>query len=288
MNTQHSQAWIITGASSGLGKSIALAALREGHSVIGTTRNPSPPAKDEFTELGGTWLTLDVTHPDTANTVAHVAQQHNIDVVVNCAGYAQLGAVEDVSDTEFHDQFEANVHGPLRILRGVLPVLRAKRSGVVVNISSGAGFTGRPGRGPYSASKFALEGISESLFHELQPLGVRVLLVEPGAFRTPFSDSAQIPAAYAQGEGVSDGYKGTPAHEMVGLTKTMSSRSDLVKGDPDRAATAIVNAVLDHDFKALRLPLGNDCIKAYEGKLQWMKDDLELTRAIASATDYSP
>lgn len=156
--------WLVTGASSGLGAAIAEAALQAGHSVIATARNPTKAAEanPQISSLGGTWIKLDVTSSDTARAVGSAINQAGgvIDVVVNNAGYSLLGSIEDMSEAEIETQFSTNVYGPVRVLKGALPLMRARKSGTVVNISSSAGIDGLPTCAIYAGTKFALEGES--------------------------------------------------------------------------------------------------------------------------------
>ncbi|KAJ5692782.1 NAD(P)-binding protein [Penicillium macrosclerotiorum] len=280
--------WLITGASSGLGKAIASNALKEGYKVIGTTRNEEKARQGfpEFESNGGMWLSLDPGKEDAFDKMREFSNMYSIDVLVNNAGYAFIGGVEDTSEEEIRSQMEVNFYGPLRLIRAILPQMRAKNSGNIVLISSGAGFIARPARATYSASKFAIEAIHESLSQELETFGVRVLVVEPGAFRTPFSSRILTPAQIENPRGFSEAYKGTPVEQMVDATRSISSMSDHVKGDPEKAAQAIINAVEQgHDY--LRLPLGSDCVSALETKIAQLKSDLDKTRKIALSTDIS-
>jgi NAD(P)-dependent dehydrogenase (short-subunit alcohol dehydrogenase family) len=155
------QTWLITGASSGFGAILAEAVLKAGHRVVATARNPVKAAQTcpQIESLGGTWLQLDVTRPDTKETVEEtIRKQGRIDVVVNNAGYALLGSVEDMSEEEIHQQINTNVYGPMRVIKAALPFMRAQRSGTIVNISSIAGLQAQPSCSLYAASKFALEG----------------------------------------------------------------------------------------------------------------------------------
>ncbi|KAI0450348.1 NAD(P)-binding protein [Xylaria acuta] len=278
--------WLITGASSGFGESIASVALEEGHKVIGATRDVAKAqvANPGFAAKGGIWLQLDPAHPDSFNQFSKAQEEYDIDVLVNNAGYAFIGGVEDTSEQEVRDQMEVNFWGPLRAVQAVLPSMRAKGRGNIVLISSGAGFIARPGRGMYSASKFAIEAIHESLKQEVETLGIKVLIVEPGAFRTKFSLRLITPAAHV--DGFSEGYKGTALDSMVTMSKGITELppAQFVKGDPEKGAKHIVKAVVEgHDY--LRMILGGDCVLALEQKLGQLNHDLEATRAIAMSTD---
>jgi NADP-dependent 3-hydroxy acid dehydrogenase YdfG len=157
-----SKTWLVTGASSGLGAAIAEAALQAGHSVIATARNPTRAAEanPQISNLGGIWIELDVTSSDTSKVVDRAVNEAGgvIDVVVNNAGYSLLGSIEDMSEAEIETQFSTNVYGPVRVLKGVLPFMRARKSGTVVNVSSSAGVDGLPTCAMYAGTKFALEG----------------------------------------------------------------------------------------------------------------------------------
>ncbi|PYI05573.1 NAD(P)-binding protein [Aspergillus sclerotiicarbonarius CBS 121057] len=285
--TVASSTWLITGASSGLGKSLALEALKTGHRVVGTSRDitKAKTACPEFSAKGGIWIELDPAHKDAQDQFAKCAQEYDVDVLVNSAGYAFIGGVEDTSETEVRDQMEVNFYGPLRTVRACLPIMRAKKSGHIVLISSGAGYVNsRPGRGTYAASKFAIEAMHESLSHEVRTLGIKVLIVEPGAFRTPFSTSIRNPALFEKG--FSEGYKGTAVDQMVSGFRQITSISDFAKGDPDKAAQAIVQATAT-GYDYLRMPLGTDCVVELENRIGELQRDLEATRAIATSTDVA-
>lgn len=156
--------WLVTGASSGLGTAIAESALRAGNKVLATARNPAKAASEnpQIEELGGVWVSLDVTQADTGSHVEKAIRDNGglIDVVVNNAGYSLLGSIEDMSEVEIEAQFSTNLYGPIRVLKGVLPFMRAQRSGIIVNVSSSSGFEAFPGCAMYAGSKFALEGES--------------------------------------------------------------------------------------------------------------------------------
>jgi NAD(P)-dependent dehydrogenase (short-subunit alcohol dehydrogenase family) len=182
------QIWFVTGASRGLGFAIAQAVLEKGDAVVAAARNASRaeqvlgPSDRVFA------VSVDVTDRASIQRAADtaVARFGKIDVIVNNAGYGLMGAVEELDALELEDVFKTNFFGARDVIRALLPTLRAQRAGWIVNISSVGGFTGTPGAGAYNASKFALEGLSEALAQELAPLGIRVLIVEPGYFRTDF------------------------------------------------------------------------------------------------------
>ncbi|KAJ6109968.1 Glucose/ribitol dehydrogenase [Penicillium sp. IBT 16267x] len=271
-------------AATSLGKSLASEALKAGYKVIGTTRDvgKAKATFPDFSANGGIWIGLDPAQNDAYDRFVECSQEHNVDVLVNNAGYAFIGGIEDTSESEVRDQMEVNFYGPLRAVRACLPVMREKGSGHIILISSGAGFIARPGRATYSASKFGIEAVHESLSQEVKTFGIKVLIVEPGAFRTPFSSRIIYPARVE--EGFSEAYMGTAVEQMVVGFRQHTSIPDYFRGDPDKAAQAIIKAtVTGYDY--LRMPLGKDCVVALESKIAALQRDLEATRAIATGTD---
>ncbi|KAI0861549.1 hypothetical protein F4860DRAFT_162482 [Xylaria cubensis] len=280
--------WLVTGASSGIGRSISIAALDAGQKVIGATRDVAraQATNSEFTAKGGIWLQLDPADPDSSKHFAKAQEEYDFDVLINNAGYAFIGGVEDTSEEEVQDQFDVNFWGPLRAIRAILPSLRAKRRGNIVLISSGIVYMSLPGRGAYAASKAAIEAIHVSLQKEVEEFGIKVLIVEPGAFRTTWTENFKSPVAYEDTNGFSEGYKGTTVERWVGSAQAIKTTPlpDVIKGDPDRAAAEIVKAVIEgHDY--LRMFLGPDCIKSAEQRIAEVSRDLEATRVIAVSTD---
>jgi NAD(P)-dependent dehydrogenase (short-subunit alcohol dehydrogenase family) len=200
-----SSTWLITGSSRGLGNELAKAALAAGHSVVATARKPEPLA--ELRERYGAQVrvvALDVTDPVSA----HVAVRHAIDtfgrldVVVNNAGYGNVASIEEMDDADFRAQIETNFFGVANVTRAALPVMRAQRSGHIVQVSSIGGRDGSPGLSAYQSAKWAVEGFSEVLAKEVGPLGIKVTIVEPGSFRTDWAGASmtiQAPRAYFLG-----------------------------------------------------------------------------------------
>ncbi|KAJ5104457.1 short-chain dehydrogenase/reductase SDR [Penicillium alfredii] len=282
-----SKTWLVTGASSGLGAAIAETALQAGHKVIATARNPTKAAESnpQITKLGGTWIELDVTSPDTSKIVENAINEAGgaVDVVVNNAGYSLLGSIEDMSEKEIETQFCTNVYGPVRVLKGALPFLRARKSGTVVNISSSAGIDGLPTCAIYAGTKFAIEGMSESLARELAPFGIRVLLVEPGSLRTNFWSAYVEPAA-----GMNPDYAGTPLENVL---KAFKSSTGTQPGDAVKCALRILDVVDGTGMGAgkenlFRLPLGPDCWKRFQTKVDTLQENLQQTKEIAHSTAY--
>ena len=195
MATSHSSAgskglvWLVTGTSQGFGREIVRAALQRGDSVVATSRSPEKVAS-AFPQSSDRLFTLamDLRDPaDIASVVEKTLSRFGrIDALINNAGHGLLGAVEEASETEVRGVFETNVFGLLRVVWAVLPSMRERRSGRIVNMSSIGGLVGLPGFGIYNSTKFAVEGLSEALAAEVAPLGIRVILVEPGPFRTEF------------------------------------------------------------------------------------------------------
>jgi NAD(P)-dependent dehydrogenase (short-subunit alcohol dehydrogenase family) len=273
--------WFITGASRGLGAAITREALERGHRVVATARDVDavhkafPDAPDSLLPAAA-----DVTDDASLRTAvdAAVARWGSIDVLVNNAGYGLVGAVEEVSDRAARDLFDVNVFGVLNTLRAVLPVLRAQRSGRVLNIGSVAGFATTAGAGIYGASKFALEAVSEALHSELAPLGIRVTVVEPGGFRTDFLDRSSL---IIEPTVIGD------YAESAGRTRTvLPTFSGIQPGDPLKLAAAVVD-LAETDEPPLRLQLGSDAVERVEAKLDLVRQELDQWRKVASSTDVS-
>jgi NAD(P)-dependent dehydrogenase (short-subunit alcohol dehydrogenase family) len=272
--------WFITGASRGFGLLIAREALARGNQVVATARHSSdvqkalPDAGDDLVAVD-----LDVTNARQAAAAVQAATDAfgRIDVLVNNAGRGVLGAVEEISDDEARAVFDVNVFGTLTMQRAVLPVLRAQRSGHVINISSVGGLVGSPGWGIYGATKFAMEGFTEALSQELAPLGIRVTLVEPGYFRTDFLDASSL-----RTEGlVIDDYDQT-----AGATRRRAVDVNHAQpGDPVKAASAIVD-IAEVPDPPLRLLLGADSVTGVENKLRQVAADIETWRALSVSTDH--
>jgi NAD(P)-dependent dehydrogenase (short-subunit alcohol dehydrogenase family) len=270
--------WLITGCSTGFGRELGLAVLERGWSAVVTARNPADIADIAATHERCLALPLDVT--DRRQIAAVVAQAEGrfggIDVLVNNAGYGYRGAVEEADEEEIRRLFETNFFGLVFMTQAVLPGLRARRRGHIVNISSTAGRTAYPGSGYYAASKFAVEGLSDALRKELQPLGIGVTLVEPGAFRTDFSgrslqQSVRVIADYATTAGV--------------RRKENSTVHGTQAGDPARAAQVIIDAI--HSNKPpFRLVLGREASKRLEAELSAQLRELEAWRQAAVSADY--
>ena len=267
--------WLITGANSGFGRAIAEAAVAEGDVVVATARRVT--ALDDLASAHHGQvdvLPLDVT--DTAAidaTVQDVIDRHGrIDVLVNNAGRTHVGATEETTDAELRDLFEVHLFGPVALTRAVLPHMRSRRSGAIVQISSMGGQLSFAGFGAYSATKFALEGMSEALADEVGPLGIKVLIVEPGAFRTGLFGSASASEPMPE-------YADTAGRTRQMITESAGTQP----GDPAKAATAIL-AALDSDSTPLRLPLGDDAVDAILSHLDRTAADLRSWEKLARDT----
>ncbi|MFB6671008.1 oxidoreductase [Streptomyces sp. NPDC057684] len=270
--------WLVTGANSGFGRAITEAAVAAGDVVVSTARNAS--ALDDLVAAHPDQveaLTLDVT--DTAGigtAVADVVARHGrIDVLVNNAGRSHVGAAEETTDAELRGLFDVHFFGPAALVRAVLPHMRARRSGAIVQMSSMGGQMSFAGFSAYSGTKFALEGFSEALAAEVGPLGIKVLVVEPGAFRTSLFGNTSVSAEL-------DDYAAT-----VGPTRRMVGGGDGEQpGDPAKAAAAIITA-LDADVTPLRLPLGDDAVEAVVGHLDGVRAEIGAWEKVARDTAFS-
>lgn len=274
--------WFVTGASRGLGAEVVREALARGHRVAATARD-ADAIRRAFPDSSDSLLaaTVDVTDEREIRAAvdATIARFGRIDVLVNNAGRGLIAAVEEASDTAARAVFDINVFGVLSTQRAVLPILRAQRSGHVINISSVGGFArAAPGWGLYAATKFALEGLSEALHAELAPLGIRVTIVEPGGFRTDFLDSSSL---HIEPNVIVD-YAAT-----AGATREIpAANNHAQRGDPAKAAAAIVD-LTEVDEPPLRIQLGADSVARVEAKLDLVRRELDQWRAVALSTDHA-
>ena len=277
-----SQTWLITGVSSGLGKALAEAVLARGYKVIGTLRLPEQVVAFEAGAPGRAFgLQVDLSHaaPLGAAVEAAVARAGGrLDVLVNNAGAGHMGALEELDEDDFRAAMEINFFGALRMIQSVVTRFREQRAGAIINISSASGFAGNAGGTAYCASKFALEGLSEALAPELAPFGVKVMIVEPGAFRTNFAnDKLRLPPRRISA------YAGSMAGDINDLLKAYDGAQP---GDPARAANAIISAVEAAD-PPLRLILGEDALAWIRNKLDQAERDIEQWRAVTVSTAFA-
>jgi NAD(P)-dependent dehydrogenase (short-subunit alcohol dehydrogenase family) len=271
--------WFITGASSGFGEAFARYALAQGYCVVATARDPGKLAA--ITALAPDRVLaarLDVTAPGEADAAVKAACDRfgRIDVLINNAGYGIVGAFEETPEAELRTQMETNFFGAAAVTRAALPTLRAQRAGAIVNISSLGGQLSVAGFGPYSASKFALEGLSEALAQELAPFGIKVLIVEPGAFRTGFAGAGAM-----RHMPVIEAYR-----DVVGGTRDFAhGMNETQAGDPFKAAAAIDRA-LAADKSPLRLQLGKDAVDAVRTHAETLLAELDGWAPVALATSF--
>ncbi|HZP53422.1 oxidoreductase [Actinocrinis sp.] len=269
--------WFITGANSGFGRAFAEAAVAVGDIVVATARRPEAlaglvTAHPDRVEA----LRLDVTDQAAGRAVIDdvIARHGRIDVLVNNAGRTHVGAVEETADDELRDLFDLHFFGPAALIRAALPHMRARRSGAIVQLSSMGGQLSFAGFGAYSATKFALEGLSEALADELRPLGIKVLIVEPGAFRTGLFGNASA-------SGQIDDYDSTS-----GETRRVVATADGTQpGDPTKAAEAVI-AALEAEHTPLRLPLGDDSVDAVLAHLESVRTEIATWEKTARATAF--
>ncbi|GAA1227359.1 oxidoreductase [Prauserella halophila] len=264
--------WLITGASRGLGRAIAQRAARAGETVVATARDPRTIADLPHP------LRLDVTDQASVHdAVATAIDLHgHIDVLVNNAGHGLVGAVEELADDELRAVWETNVLGVHRVTRAVLPHMRTRGRGHIVQMSSVGGVVGNPGHAAYASSKFALEGLSEALAGEVAPFGIGVTIVEPGPFRTEFAGSSMRYAAPI------DAYEATPAGTLRARFADQDGRQP---NDPARAADILLDAV-DSAEPPLRLPLGPEAVERIGQKLARQREQLDVWAPAARDTAF--
>lgn len=275
--------WFITGANSGFGLLLAQLALSNGHTVVATARSLSkfPQALQESPNADLIELQITASSSDITSAIDSAVSKHGrIDVLVNNAGFGHMGAVEEVSDKEARYQFDVNFFGLLNCTRAVIPHMRKQGSGVILQISSGAGLLAGQGAPIYAASKFAVEGLSEGMNEELKPFGIRVHLIEPGIFRTEFLKPSS--------EGKNVGAKKDGYLDIGGILGGMHGKQP---GNPEKGVQRIYEVVTATGMgagmaKQLRVPLGSDCFGMVQNKVQQLAETVEKGREIALSTDY--
>lgn len=270
--------WLITGASRGFGAEIAQAVLKNGDKVVATARNPKSL---EFLGKSNNLLTvaLDVTDESQSKKAVEetIKKFGRIDILVNNAGYGLLGAVEESSADEVEKLYRTNVFGLLNITRAVLPYMRKQHSGHIMNLSSLGGYSSHYGWGVYCSTKFAVEGLSEALYHELKPLGVNVTVVEPGFFRTDFLDKNSLVSTEAR---IKD------YDETVGKIRDFAEGANHQQpGDPKKLATALIK-LAEAKNPPSRLPLGSDTLKVIDDKHHFVEKETAEWRELATSTDF--
>ncbi len=270
--------WLITGCSTGFGREIARAALEAGHDAVVTARR-ADSVRDFTDEFGDRALavTLDVTDADqiAAAVSAADAAFGGIDVLVNNAGHGYLSAVEEGEDAEVRKLFEVNYFGAVNMIKAVLPAMRARGSGHIINMSSMTGLVANPPNAYYSSTKFALEAITEALATEVRPLGIKVTAIEPGAFRTDWATRSMKESA-------------TPIADYADV----AARKDLIKqfadhlpGDPRKVAEAVL-MVTTLDEPPLRLLLGRDVLKAMRDRIAALSSSIEEWKSVTKDVNF--
>ncbi len=273
--------WFISGASRGIGALIAAEALAAGDNVVATARNPKTVTEALGDNPRLLAVPLDVTDEAQAQAAVGAALKRfgRIDVLVNNAGFGLLGAVEEATAEEVERLYRTNVFGLLTLTRAVLPHMRAQRAGHVINLSSVGGYQSGAGFGVYCSTKFAVEGLSEALAAELEPVGVKVTVVEPGYFRTDFLDARSLSVSPTR---IAD-YEAT-----AGATRKRAVEvSHNQPGDPARLAKAMVT-LANLAKPPLRMPFGSDTVKVIETKNAAVAAELAQYRALALSTDFPP
>jgi len=275
MNMEKSRVWFITGASTGFGRELAMAALAKGDRVVATARNIAH-VKDleERYPTHVRAVHLDVTHLTDIHMAIEIGVTTfgRIDVLVNNAGYALFGMIEDVNEVQIRRQFETNVFGRLNMTRAVLPLMRKQKFGHILNITSSLGIVGLPVFGIYGATKHAVEGFSEALAQEVAGFGIKVTIVEPGSFKTDFASRSLILI------------KPTPAYSPVHDALSRAWR-DSPAGDPTKAAQAMIQ-VVEAENPPLRLVLGADALGMIRQKFNSVLTEQMQWEDVSLSTDF--
>ncbi len=275
-NKSEGKVLLITGAGRGMGTDIAKAALAVGYKVVATGRNTHKVTEAIGESEDLLVVRLDITDPDDAESAVKAAVEHfgSVDVLINNAGNFYAGFFEEITPENFRAQIETNFFGPVNVTRAVLPQMRAQRSGLIVSISSTGGIVGNAFTSAYSASKFAIEGWMESLAPEVEPFGIRTMLVEPGFFRTELltEDSTNYPVPSI------DDYA-EKTRETVTAWKGMSGQQS---GDPAKLANALLELVAKDD-PPLRWPAGADAVETFEKKGRQLIEQANAYRELSSS-----
>lgn len=272
--------WFVTGAARGIGAEIVKAALNAGDRVVATGRDPR---KIEATFRSGSdrllVLPLDVTKTDqvTAAVDNAVKKFGTIDVLVNNAGYGQLGVFEETEPEQIRAQFETNVFGLMAVTRAVIPIMRKQRHGRIFNISSVAGLRGAFGGSAYNASKFAVEGFSQALAPELSPFGVYVTVISPGYFRTDFLDPSSI--KFSEGQSIGD-----YAKPLADFRNFMKNRDHNQAGDPAKLAAVIVH-LSQVENPPVSFVAGSDAVEMATNAIETWREQVDQWRDLSVSTD---
>lgn len=271
--------WLVTGSSRGFGRALCERILETGDNLLATARDPA-----QLASLAGirqdqlAIARLDVTREEDAQAAVETAIERfgELDVLVNNAGYGDIGSVEDTTLASIRRQIEANLIGTIIMTKAVIPQMRVRRSGHIIQFSSVGGRLGAPGRAAYSAAKWGVEGFSEVLAQEMRLIGVKVTIIEPGGFRTDFAGPSTT---------LEDG---RPEYDAVvgNAARTQRAYHGIQPGDPRKGAQAVLDIVAAAD-PPLRLPLGSDAVAAIERSDKARLDELARWRALSVSTDYS-
>lgn len=271
--------WLITGCSTGFGREIARAALEAGHSVVVTARR-AEDVRDFADEFGDRALAVALDVTDTRQVAAAVAAADEafggIDVLVNNAGHGYLSAVEEGEDAEVRKLFDVNYFGAVDMVKAVLPAMRARGSGHIINISSMTGLVANPPNAYYSSTKFALEAVTEALAAEVRPLGIKVTAVEPGAFRTDWATRSM-----KESEAPITDYADVAARKDL-----IKQFADHLPGDPRKVAEAVL-MVAKLDDPPLRLLLGRDVLKAMRDKIAALSASIDEWEAVTKDVNFA-
>ncbi|KAJ5186808.1 Short-chain oxidoreductase [Penicillium cf. viridicatum] len=279
--------WLITGCSSGFGLSLTRAAQAGGHKVIATSRNPSrtPELVAEIESKGGKWVQLDVDSRDSGDTITELESHgDHIDVLVNNAGYSIYAPIETVNEEEVRTQMETMYFGPLRLIQAILPHMRQRKSGVIVNMSSGASLDGIPTMGVYAGAKAGLDALTKILAKEVAPFNIRTLTAVLGTFNT------NMPTSVVLGKTLlPEDYKGTFTEQVQGLLVSGKIKPN---GDKDKAMQAVYQVVAGegvgegHQTEKL-LPLGSDMTPRLKGVQEYLGHALDVFGSVTNNVDVN-
>jgi short-subunit dehydrogenase len=277
---KNTKIFLITGASAGLGRAFAEAALEAGHTVVGTVRREDDRVAFEAMHTRrARAVIIDVTRFDTIAPMIQKVEEEigSIDVLVNSAGYGHEGTLEESPLTELIRQFEVNVFGAVAMIKAVLPRMRQRRRGHIINITSMAGHMSMPGIAYYSGSKFALEGISEALAKEVNSLGIKVTAIAPGSFRTEWAGRSMVRSERS----IAD-------YDAVfePIRKRRREYSGRQAGDPAKAAQVLLK-IVESDNPPTHLLLGNDALKLIDERLAALSSEIKAWESISRSTDFS-
>lgn len=280
MTKTKDQVWFITGANKGLGAAVAKEALDKGYKVVATARKTEGMEKTFGDSPNLLIVSLDITNDEQMQSSVNAALERfgRIDVLVNNAGYSQLGYFEEMSEELIRQQMETNVFGTMKLTRAVLPIMRKQGSGWIIVISSASGIRSVEGGSVYSASKFALEGWTEGMSIELKPFGIRCMLLEPGPFRTDFlNEKTSVKFSDIK----IDAYK----QQREVMHNNFVSADQKQPGDPAKLAEALMKVMNDSN-PPLRLLAGKRAVESIAQYLQERRSEYEAWREVSADTDF--